>query len=46
MLTLFQRTLIVVIAFGFLVVALVVADIVALEVARRVWQRGEVIGRL
>ncbi|TMC02385.1 MAG: hypothetical protein E6J35_09220 [Chloroflexi bacterium] len=27
-------------------VAFVVADVVALEVARRVWQRGEVIGRL
>jgi len=26
--------------------AFVVADIVALEIARRVWQRGEVIGRL
>jgi ABC-type Na+ efflux pump permease subunit len=27
-------------------IALVVADLIALEVARRVWQRGEVIGRL
>jgi ABC-type Na+ efflux pump permease subunit len=27
-------------------IALVIADLIALEVARRVWQRGEVIGRL
>jgi len=27
-------------------IALVVADLIALEIARRVWQRGEVIGRL
>ena len=27
-------------------VALVLFDIVALEIARRVWQRGEVIGRV